>query len=624
MKPSSQILVAVLGMFCAVNGAVAADAKIEEQDVGPVAQPQDVKYVVSPHGGHLATVAHKGSRMVVIVDGVAGPKFDEIVVPTFNYVDPRPFQNANINTIPRNLQVTFSRDGKRFAYVARQGQEWVVMADGKEMSRIPVTTGSEIRLEFTGHDGQHLLLARSIYGGYELWVDGQKWPGLYSSGGGGSAGTVDPVVSSDGERIAYIAQIARDKSTVVVDGKDAGFVGDNLAFTADGKHLFAVVHEGAITWLAVDGKPKIKTDGIAQLTMAPSGSGFTAVLQRLQPPGQFLIVNGKKVEGSDCQSIDKVVLSPDGKHFAAICSVSPSVKFVLADGKKGQEYFTIDQQLESLTTGLQFSADSSKVGYVGTSNGKKFIVINDDESDAFENVAGFMFSPDGKHVVMSGMQNTRSPQSPGGVTQSWPVFIDGKAERLWRGGNLDSFTFSPDMTRHAYFAGASTWMGNGTGPVFLDGKATGLDGNFTFNPDSKHIAIAGYRAAENKRGLFLDGHLVYSNERNVTYRAFTPDSQHLFWMALEEAKSKEPGAFESVTYLDGKPVARCDRIDSGAVAQIYSASSSSAFMKTPPAWDVGSDGVLTMLAPVGDVIKRYRVTPSSDMSITILLAGAAK
>jgi hypothetical protein len=604
-----------------------AEVKVEEQEVGPVGQPQDVKYVVNPHGGHLATVAHKGSRVAVIYDGVAGPKFDEIVAPIVSYIDPRPYQNVDINLIPRNLPVTFSRDGKRFAYVARQGQEWVVMADAKEMLRIPAATGQDIRLEFSGDDGKHLFFAKSGFAGYELWVDGQKMPGYYGSGGGGTEGTIDPLITRDGAHFAYVASMGThpgDKRTVIVDGKDAGYLGDNLAYTADGTHLFAIVRQGAVVWLAVDGKPKIKTDGITQIIMAPSGNGFAAVLQRLQPPGQFLIVNGKKVEGSDCQSIDKVVISPDGKHFATVCTASPQIKFVLADGKKGQEYFSIDSYLESLSTGLQFSADSSKVGYVANSNGKKFIVINDDESDAFENVAGFMFSPDGKHVVMSGMQNTRSPQSPGGVTQSWPVFIDGKAERLWRGGNLDTFTFSPDMTRHAYFAGASTWMGNGTGPVFLDGKETGIDGNFTFSPDSKHIVIAGYRAAENKRGLFLDGKQVYSNERNVNYRAFTPDGQHLFWMALEEAKSKEPGAFESVTYLDGKPVARCDRIDSGAVVQIYSASSSSAFMKTPPAWNVGSDGVLTMLAPVGDVIKRYRVTPSSDTSITTMLAGTAK
>ena len=143
-----------------VTSPAFAEVKVEEQDVGPVGTLQDVNYVVSPRGGHLATVAHKGSKMAVILDGEAGPKFDEIITPSVGYIDPRPYQNVDINLSPRNLPVTFSRDGKRIAYVARQSQEWVVMADGKEMLRIPAgVTGQDIRLVFSGDDGKHLFFA---------------------------------------------------------------------------------------------------------------------------------------------------------------------------------------------------------------------------------------------------------------------------------------------------------------------------------------------------------------------------------------------------------------------------------------------------------------------------------
>src|ERR1700716_592659 len=96
---------AVLGMLCAASVAGAAEAKVEEQEVGPVGAPQDVKYVVSPHDVHLATVFRKGSRMVVTLDGVAGPKFDEIITPTLPWVDPRgPMEEARAaGTIAVNL-----------------------------------------------------------------------------------------------------------------------------------------------------------------------------------------------------------------------------------------------------------------------------------------------------------------------------------------------------------------------------------------------------------------------------------------------------------------------------------------------------------------------------------------
>jgi len=614
------VAVAVVSRILSITSAF-AEGNVEEQDVGPVSQnPQDVRYVVSPQGGHLAAVARKGSRMVVIVDGVVGPKFDEIVTPSVAWIDPRrPTEQAlAAGTVPVNLYpigpVTFSNDGKRYAYVGRQGPDWVLIVDGKELVRTPVENPSQVdaRLQFTGDDGKHLLFAHSVFNGYELWVDGQKMPGTYYSGGGGTEGMLDPLVSPDGSRYAYIAQIDRDKRTVIVDGKDAGFFGDNLAFTADSQHLFALVRQGPVVWLAVDGKPKIKTDGISLLVMAPTGNGFAAVLQRLNPPGVFLIVNGKKIEGSDCPSITKVVISPDGKHFAALCSPSASVKYVLWDGKKGQEYFSIDDDVSGLTSGLRFSADSTKLGYVATLNNKKFVVINDDESDGFDNLANFKFSPDGQHTVITGNQG-----------QSSVIILDGKLTKRPFNSmpSIDSVTFSPDGAHCAYICGGTMRDG---GAVVVDGKEIGLTGLPTFSPDSKHVAVVGYRPADNKRGLFLDGNCVYEAANSgVRYRAFTPDSQHLCWVAVEAAKDPNaaPGSYEWVSYQDGKPVARCDR--TMAADQIFGGPTAM-FQKSPRAWNVGKDGELTVVGPVGEGVKRFKAKPAADTNLATMVADAAK
>jgi len=625
---ASVVVVITLGLLFS---SVSAAAKVEEQVVGPVAQ--DVKYVVSPRGVHLASVARKGSRVVVIVDGAEGPKFDEIVTPTSAYVDPRPQAEAQRaaslagRTGPDTSArpVIFSKDGRRFAYVGRQGKEWVLMVDGKETVRLPsegiVGTTVNMSLEFTGEDGKHLMFTRSVFGGYELWVDGQKMPGIFGSGGGGTQGTIDPLFTRDGARFAYAAQISRDKSTVIVDGKDMGYVGDNLHFTADGQHLFSLVRQGAIVGLTVDGKLKMKTDGISQLVMAPAGGAFAAVVQRLNPPGEFLVVNGKKVEGSDCTRILKVAFSPDGKHFAAVCSVANNVNFVLIDGKKGQQYDGI-----WMPEMLAYSADSSKVGYVAQSANKFFVVINEDESDAFDGAAlKFLFSPDGRRVAYCGMQ--QSPP-PGG----FKLYIDGKLERIDEQANCASVTFSPDGSHYAYATSPS-------GIMYLDGKPTGLRGEkFAFTPDSKHVAVWGNKPSVDPKqgvlaqfaraaaqGLFVDGQHVWGTfeNQNVRYRAFSPDSQHLYWMTSERPSgpNAKPGLIETVIYLDGKPVVRTDRVDSGEAALIYPGGQFN-FAEPPPAWELGSDGVLTFLGPVGDVIKRFRITPSPDTSIATMLAAA--
>ncbi len=627
MKSLSWIRTAFFAWAMVFSSSTYADPKIAEQIVGPVAE--DAKYVVSPQGAHLATVARKGSRMMVTVDGVAGPKVDEVLTPVTAYIDPRPMQALSTSEQQQNQPqpVTFSKDGNHFAYVARVGQEWLLMQDNKEVLRLPAaglvgaTTGiagnqanTDMRLQFAVGDGKHLFFAKSSYAGYELWLDGQKLPGYFGSGGGGTEGTVDPLISPDGAHFAYMANMGThpgDKRALIVDGKDAGYVADNLQLSPDGRHLIGIGRTKEGDQLLVDGKSLFKARGILGVYLAPIGNRLIAVLQHANPDGSrgaFLLVDGKPVEASGSQQIKKVVFSPDGKRYAAICG-RPGAEFVITDGKKGQEYSVINPLGDTIFgTGLTFSADSSKVGYIAAAAGKYFIVINDDESDAFENVAAFLFTPDGKHVVMHGKQG-----------QSFVFIMDGKVLRLPpnTGMQLECLTFSPDQSRYAFFTGGS----RDGGPVFVDGKETGLSGTFNFSPDSKHVAIVGYRSAENKAGLFIDGALAYPMGQGMPYRAFSPDSQHLFWMSVEPVTTPNPADnFEMVTYTDGKPVAHNDR---GAAAQrLLFPRGFGQFDKTPPAWSVGADGALTLLAPSPEGIKRIKATPGADTSLATILQAA--
>jgi hypothetical protein len=94
-------------------------------------------------------------------------------------------------------------------------------------------------------------------------------------------------------------------------------------------------------------------------------------------PLSFLVVNGKKVPGSETVergAINKVEFSPDGKHYAALCGDTSSHHYLIVDGKRGQEYVSIDN--------LAFTADSSTLVYQSFVNGKQFIVVGDQEFGA--------------------------------------------------------------------------------------------------------------------------------------------------------------------------------------------------------------------------------------------------
>ena len=64
--------------------------------------------------------------------------------------------------------------------------------------------------------------------GSTVLVDGQKMPGYFASGGGGTEGTIDPLITRDGEHFAYLAAMGThsgDKRALIVDGKEAiGFL----------------------------------------------------------------------------------------------------------------------------------------------------------------------------------------------------------------------------------------------------------------------------------------------------------------------------------------------------------------------------------------------------------------
>ena len=131
MKPITLISIAVIATVLNNPSSQAAPPKVESQDVAST--DADVIYVVSDRGVHLAAKTRKGSRFVVTIDGVAGPKFDDLLTETLICVDPRPHRfvgsvaSRHAGDQRTARPVIFSKDGNHHAYVCRMGEEWVVI-----------------------------------------------------------------------------------------------------------------------------------------------------------------------------------------------------------------------------------------------------------------------------------------------------------------------------------------------------------------------------------------------------------------------------------------------------------------------------------------------------------------
>jgi hypothetical protein len=241
-------------------------------------------------------------------------------------------------------QVIFSDDGLHYAYLARQGNDYVVIHDGKEIGR-----GARSALAETYNS-----IAISPGGKFVYWAEMQmqggrgNWRMLVNGKAGPWCGhqDINLVFSPDESRYAYTAGTVEDykKLFLYVDGKVAGYVGHKPVFTADSKALITIAPNNSVL---VDGKPGSYSGiSLEKIVPAPAGNRFAVIMRKKMVNFQgvgVLYLDGKEVPGTD-GAMD-ITFSPDGKRYALRC-VNPEAKtfFMIIDGKKGAEYQSVHEK----------------------------------------------------------------------------------------------------------------------------------------------------------------------------------------------------------------------------------------------------------------------------------------
>jgi len=559
------------------------NAKVEEQIVATSGNA--IKFLVSDSGAHVAAISRKGSRFVVLVDGVEGPPFDEIL---------------------NNAEVVMTPDGTRFAYAGRNGQEYLVIVDGKELGRGSATGAGTIpvsQLSFTPNNRHVYFVAAKPDPStsnvtYNVIFDGVAGPP--------SAEAPVVVPSPDGDRFAYQikAPATRDRWTLVVDGKPAAYVGADPRFSADGKTLFTkmnttVQNQSAVQLLA-NGTPIVRAQE-ARVWVPPKGDRIVVVIHRSTPtPMQVLLVGGRPVPGGECQNVDTVIFSKDGQHYGAVCSTPQFTKALIVDGKRMREYGGI--------MNVQFTADGRPVYYVNHAQ-RQFIVVGEEESDGYAGIQDLTARVVGNHVAFAALDDA------GART----VSIDGKKTTYDRRSGVHALTLSADGSRFAYAMG-----GLNTERLVLDGvEQRGLNfpynflGNggatarIAFSPDGRHVAHpASIEGDRTKRGIAVNGTFIPVRTSDVVDRVtFTPDSKHLYWIA------REPNAPVLTIYLDGREVSKVD-MGGGNMRMALGLTPEHSY------WDMGSDGTVTVVAQVGNALKRIRIAPTGTSDVASLRRAA--
>jgi hypothetical protein len=553
-----------------------------------------LEYWISKPGSHVFAVIHRGSRLVASYDGVDGPKFDDIL------------------QIPGGTgsKVEFSPDGTRYAYVGRVGPEQIVMVDGKEVLRIPLEK-QELQAgafnapapAFTPNNKHFYFLVKNRSSSTP-----DSYARFYWDGVAGPPWAEAAVISPDGDHYAYYTRNQMTQAvTLMLDGKPAGYLAGEPMFTADGKHLFTkqtgTVARRSYEQILVDGKPFIRAERV-RLQIPPVGYKVIAVAvagQGVNGGSDFLVVGGKKVEGSDCTGsagYSEIAFSRDGKHWAAICQTAAMSNFVIADGRKGQEYQSVD-------AGLDFTADG-RVVYVARQSQRYYVVVGDQESDGYGTIQRADPTTSAvSAVVISGNRIGFVARRNNELV----VVVDRKTMPVKR--SAEFLEFSPDGSHFAFVSDDTTLVVDGTvNAAAIQHYGRTAQGNqyYVWSPDSRSVAAFGRSASDPTqygRGLFVNGKYVPVVSTFVHRLSFSPDGKHFAYMV----EHTRPGGGPIGLYIDGRLVG--EFVNNG-------------LFSNEAAWQFTDDGVLTAIVQDGDAIKRLRITPQDDSSITTMTGGDAR
>jgi hypothetical protein len=241
--------------------------------------------------------------------------------------------------------------------------------------------------------------------------------------------------------------------------------------------------------------------------------------------------------------------------------------------------------------------------------------VVDNQEIAVQNVTSLFRDP----IVFAKSGNRYAFTSWDGMNRNFLAVVDGK--QVLPAGlypNGDSLTFSADGSRYAFVVGP-IGRNEVTGLV-IDGTlhnhlAVGqhnpYDSSKRTNPyfvlsnDGKHIARVARKPDNSHPGLYVDEKLVYPSPMQIAFVNFTPDSQHLTWIGTEKFPDRPQPYY--VVYSDGQAVVKLG---------------GDSFQQTSGSWQMGADGVLTFIAIDGSNVKRFRVTPSPDMTIAKMISNA--
>ncbi|MDY6831238.1 MAG: WD40 repeat domain-containing protein [Thermodesulfobacteriota bacterium] len=425
-------------------------------------QPQDsMAYaesaVISPDSTHLAYVVKNETGMQVMTNDKAGKLYDQIArgFPVFS---PEKNRVGYIATLAgKNIVVvdeteypgfdgacclTFSPDGKSFAYIAQKKDKQMVLFNGTPHDPFDAID-RQIGLVF-GPGSSRLAYSGLDRGRVILVIDGRPRERAWD--------IIDEIAfSPDAKNIACIAT-SQKKYFVVQNSTTYGpfDMAEALAWAPDNRSLVFVAIKKD-NWITVKNGREIPSGKYTvQTVFNPVKKVYEYMVPQITPPVfspdasrlAFTMIEEFRyricVEDQKGPLFDRVgepVFSPDSRHYAYIGVVS---------GKTNQYAFIYDGNpiatYEGIVPPVVFSPDARRTAFrIADEKGMGSVVVDGQKAEWYDDISTPVFSPDSKHVAYKALKSKK-------------VFmvVDKKEH-----GPFDDTTppfFSPDSNCMAYLA----------------------------------------------------------------------------------------------------------------------------------------------------------------------------
>ncbi len=408
---------------------------------------QQIKF--SPNGRRVAYVARRGEKFLVVVDGKEGPEYDRLRVGAPN----------------------FSPDSRRLAYFAERGGKTIAVIDGVESK--PFDGSSSVAPTFSP-DSRRVVYLANHGKGTHIIIDGVETAEPEYVG--------QPDFSKTGKRMAYVV-VRQDKWYVVTDGKEGkGYrgLGNNIEFSDDEKHVLYQADTADGQVIVVDGvemeqRPVIEENSYG---FSPDGQhvAFAALDHR---DAEYVVVDNK--QGKTYQGVNKPAFSPDSKHVAYAAWRAGKV-FVVTDGVEGEAF-------DNVNDNFRFSPDGKRMVYLAKRGEAQFLVL-DGVATAYDEIFGFKFSPDSRRFFVEARRgNTLLMILEAEPPQKYELSPDAQVQAADEDDLL--MAFSPDSKRTA-------WVSQRGGRSFVvtdgaEGKPYDEIRNLQFTADGRHVVYAAKR-----------------------------------------------------------------------------------------------------------------------------------